>query len=81
MSLQDNDEFLFQIRCPFEKKSTKDGKLYACNRVCVEVNAGSSGRARCRSCGLRFMFEVDSQAVLSRGVKVKKTEDEIEEED
>lgn len=75
MSLADNNDFLFEVRCPFQKVSNKDQKLYPCNRVCVEVHAGSSGRARCRSCHLRFEFEVDDQAKLSTGVRVKKTED------
>lgn len=72
MSLQNKNGFLFEVRCPFEKVSKKDGKLYPCNRVCVEVRAGSSGRARCRSCHLRFEFEIDSQAMMSTGVRVKK---------
>lgn len=74
MAIQDNDSFLFEVRCPFERKSKKDEKMYPCNRLCVEVRAGSSGRARCRSCGLRFEFEVDSQSMISRGVRVKKEE-------
>lgn len=76
MSLSNNNDFLFEVRCPFEKVSNKDGKLYPCNRVCVEVHAGSSGRARCRSCHMRFEFEVDNQAKLSTGVRVKKTEEQ-----
>lgn len=75
MAIQDNDGFLFEIRCPFQKTSNKDGKLYPCNRVCVEVRAGSSGRARCRSCHLRFEFEIDDQAKMSTGVRVKKSEE------
>lgn len=75
MSAQNNNDFLFEVRCPFQKVSKKDGKLYPCNRVCVEVHAGSSGRARCRSCHLRFEFEVDDQAKLSTGVRVKKSEE------
>lgn len=75
MSLQNNDGFLFEVRCPLEQVSKKDGKLYRCNRLCVEVHAGSSGRARCRSCHRRFEFEVDDQAKLSTGIRVKKTEE------
>lgn len=75
MSLSKGDAFLFEVRCPFQKLSKKDGRLYPCNRVCVEVHAGSSGRARCRSCHLKFEFEVDDQAKLSTGVRVKKTEE------
>lgn len=75
MSLQNNEDFLFEVRCPLEQVSKKDGKLYRCNRLCVEVHAGSSGRARCRSCHRRFEFEVDDQAKLSTGIRVKKTEE------
>ena len=67
----------FEVRCPFEKLSKKDGKLYPCNRVCVEVTAGSSGRARCRSCHLRFEFEVDSQAKATTGIRVQKEKEII----
>ncbi len=66
---------LIEIRCPFEKKSKVDNNIYKCNRVCVEVTPGSSGRARCRSCHLFFEFEVDRQAQLTTGVKVQKLEE------
>lgn len=66
------DKKYFEVRCPFQKVSKKDGKLYACNRVCVEVTAGSSGRAKCRSCHLKFEFEIDSQAKTTTGVRVQK---------
>lgn len=75
MSLSNSEGFLFEVRCPFQKVG-KDNKLYPCNRVCVEVHAGASGRARCRSCHLRFEFEVDDQAKLSTGVRVKKSEEQ-----
>lgn len=75
MSILNSDEPYFEVRCPFEQVSKKDGKLYPCNRICVEVHAGSSGRARCRSCHLKFEFEVDSQAMLSTGIRVKKEEE------
>lgn len=79
MAISDTlEEPYFAVRCPFQKVSKKDGRLYPCNRVCVEVRAGSSGRARCRSCHLRFEFEVDDQAKLSTGVRVRKTEEPIE---
>lgn len=67
-------ENVIEIRCPFEKKSKKDNQLYRCNRVCVQVTPGSAGIARCRSCHLLFVFEVDSQAKAQTGVKVQKTE-------
>lgn len=74
MAIQNSeDRPYFAVRCPFEQLG-KDGKLHGCNRICVEVHAGSSGRARCRSCHRLFDFEVDDQAKLSTGVRVKKTE-------
>jgi hypothetical protein len=65
---------LFEIRCPFPRLSKKDGKLYPCNSLCVKVTAGSAGEARCRKCGLNFVFEVDSRARRTTGVRVKKVE-------
>ncbi len=65
---------LFEIRCPFERLSKTDGKLYPCNSMCVKVTAGSAGEARCRKCRLNFVFEVDSRARRTTGVRVKKVE-------
>ena len=77
MSMSDNKGPLFEIRCPLEQVG-KDNKLYKCNRICVEVHAGSSGRARCRSCHRRFEFELDDQAKLSTGVRVQKEEAQLQ---
>ena len=75
------EEQLIAIRCPFEKRSKTDKEhMYKCNRVCVEVYPGSRGKARCRSCHLFFEFEVDNQAQLSTGIKVKKLDDQESEE-
>lgn len=63
---------LFTIRCPFQRLSKADGKLYTCNSLCVKVTAGSSGESRCRKCHLSFDFEVDDQARMTTGVRVKK---------
>ena len=65
---------LFEIRCPFKRLSKQDGKLYLCNSLCGKVVAGSAGELRCRKCHLNFWFEVDDQARLTTGVKVKKIE-------
>lgn len=62
---------LFEIRCPFQRLSKKDGKLYSCNSLCVMVTAGSAGEARCRKCRLNFEFEVDNRARATTGVRVK----------
>lgn len=63
---------LFEIRCPFNRLSKADGKLYICNSLCVKVTAGSAGEARCRKCHLNFEFEVDNRARTETGVRVKK---------
>lgn len=60
-----------EIRCPFKKKGKHTNKLYVCNRVCVKVDPGSAGEAYCKSCKLSFEFEVDSQAHMTTGVRVK----------
>jgi hypothetical protein len=64
-------ENLVEIKCPFEKRSKTNKEIYQCNRICVKVTPGSSGEARCRSCHLSFEFEVDSQAKMTTGVRVK----------
>lgn len=66
---------LFEVRCPYDRLSKKDGKLYSCNSLCVKVTAGSAGEVRCRKCRLNFEFEIDSRARLTTGVRVKKVED------
>lgn len=65
-----------EIRCPQYKKNVKTNELYKCNRICVKVIPGSAGEARCRSCHLSFEFEVDSQAQMTTGVRVKKVDSE-----
>lgn len=63
---------LFEIRCPFQRLSKKDGKLYTCNSLCAKLTAGSSGEFRCRKCRLNFWGEVNSRAAQTTGVRVKK---------
>lgn len=67
---------LFAIRCPFERLSKQDGKLYQCNSLCGRVTAGSAGELRCRKCRMNFWFEVDNRARRTTGVRVKKAENE-----
>ena len=66
---EDHEEFV-PVRCPFKRRAKKNGELYVCNRTCVKVSPGSSGEARCRTCGLSFEFNVDSQAKNITGVRV-----------
>ena len=70
--MNNDSESWVEIRCPFEKRSKSDNKLYKCNRVCVKVVPGSAGEARCRSCHLSFEFEVDSQSKNTTGIRVRK---------
>jgi len=65
-------ENLIEVRCPFQKKSKTDDELFDCNRICVKVQPGSSGEARCRSCHRSFEFTVDYQAKPETWVRVKK---------
>ena len=60
------------IRCPYENKSKSDDNIYLCNRICVQVSPGSKGKAKCRSCHLFFEFEVNSEAKITTGIRVKK---------
>lgn len=69
---------LFEIRCPFQRLSKSDGNLYQCNSLCVKVTQGSAGESRCRKCHLSFDFEVDDQAKMITGVRIKKVEEETE---
>lgn len=62
---------LFEIRCPFQRLGKQDGKLYQCNSLCVKVAKGSAGEARCRKCHLNFEFELDTNAKLTTGVRIK----------
>lgn len=66
---------LFEIRCPFQRLSKADGKLYTCNSLCGKLTAGSSGELRCRKCRLNFWAEVDGRAMATTGVRVKKVEE------
>ena len=66
---------LYEIRCPFERLSKTDGKLYTCNSLCAKLTAGSQGELRCRKCRLNFWCEISDQAVQRTGVKVKRLEE------
>lgn len=73
-----NEPILFEIRCPFERLSKSDGKLYVCNSLSARISAGSSGEFRCRKCRLNFWADVDGRARRTTGVRVKKIEQETE---
>lgn len=62
---------LIDVRCPFDKRSKTDNKMYSCNKLVVRVYAGSSGEAYCSVCKLSFDFEVDGQNTYKSGVRVK----------
>jgi hypothetical protein len=71
-SLLPNDSTkLLEVRCPYERISKSDQKLYKCNSLCVKVTAGSAGEARCRKCGLNFLFGVDENALPVTGVRIQ----------
>jgi len=65
---------LLEVRCPYERISKSDQKLYKCNSLCVKVTPGSAGEARCRKCGLNFLFFIDENAQVQTGVRVKPIE-------
>lgn len=71
MDLEDKKNNLFPVRCPFERLSRTDGKLYRCNSLSVRVSPESGGEARCRKCRLSFNFECDYKGVVSTFVNVK----------
>jgi hypothetical protein len=62
---------LLDIRCPYQRISKSDQKLYKCNSLCVKVAKGSSGEARCRKCGMNFLFVAETNAEIQTGVKAQ----------
>lgn len=71
MQLPETTEELLEVRCPYERISKSDEKLYKCNSLCVKVTAGSAGEARCRKCGLNFLFSIDENAQVQTGVRIQ----------
>lgn len=71
MDLEDKKQNLFPVRCPFERLSRTDGKLYRCNSLCVRIKPGAEGEARCRKCRLSFNFECDKEGVIDTFVNAK----------
>lgn len=69
--LPEETDQLIEVRCPYERISKSDNKLYKCNSLCVKVTAGSAGEARCRKCGLNFLFFIDENATPQTGVRVQ----------
>lgn len=70
-ALPTNLGVLLEVRCPYERISKSDQKLYKCNSLCVKVSPGSAGEARCRKCGLNFLFGVDEDAHIQTGVRIQ----------
>ncbi len=70
-SLPEDATTLLEVRCPYERISKSDQKLYKCNSLCVKVTAGSAGEARCRKCGLNFLFGADNNAQIQTGVRIQ----------
>lgn len=64
MDSEDKEKNLFPVRCPFERLSKSDGKLYRCNSLCVRVAPNSAGEARCRKCRLSFGFDCNETGVV-----------------
>lgn len=62
---------LLEVRCPYERVSKSDLKVYKCNSLCVKVSPGSSGEARCRKCGANFLFGVKEDAQVQTGVRAE----------
>jgi len=71
MDLEDKNKKLFPVRCPFERLSRTDGKLYRCNSLCVRVRPNSSGEAHCRKCRLLFNFDCDNDGTINPFVNAK----------
>jgi hypothetical protein len=69
--LPEDTNILLEVRCPYERISKSDQKLYKCNSLCVKVSAGSAGEARCRKCGLNFLFGADNNAQIQTGVRIQ----------
>lgn len=69
--LPEDANVLLEVRCPYERISKSDQKLYKCNSLCVKVSAGSAGEARCRKCGLNFLFGADENAQIQTGVRIQ----------
>lgn len=71
MDIEDKKNNLFPVRCPFERLSKTDGKLYRCNSLSVRVKPNSAGEARCRKCRLSFNFVCDENGVITSFVTAK----------
>ena len=71
MDSEDKKKNLFPVRCPFERLSKTDGKLYRCNSLSVKVKPSSSGEARCRKCRLSFGFDCNAEGVINTFVEPK----------
>lgn len=70
MDIEDKKKNLFPVRCPFQRLSKSDGKMYRCNSLCVKVSPASYGEARCRKCRLSFDYTVDQVGLVNTSVSV-----------
>jgi len=71
MDSEDKKQNMFPVRCPIERLSRTDGKLYRCNSLCVRVAPGSAGESRCRKCRLVFNFECNADGIVETYVNAR----------
>ena len=71
MDSEDKKNNLFPVRCPFQRLSRSDGKLYRCNSLAVRVKPNSGGEARCRKCRIKFNFDCDDTGTVSTYVNAQ----------
>lgn len=71
MDIEDKTNNKFPVRCPFERLSRSDGKLYRCNSLCGRMHPKSSGELRCRKCSLNFEFAVSEDGIVDSFVSAK----------
>lgn len=71
MDKEDKNKNLFPVRCPFQRLSKSDGKLYRCNSLCARLEPLSKGQLRCRKCRLSFDFDVNTVGVVDTYVNTK----------
>lgn len=63
---------LISVKCPFSNISKYDNRVYPCKKLCIKVNAGSSGEAFCARCKRTFLFEIKDNEVFTK-IIVRKT--------
>lgn len=73
MDSEDKKQNLFPVRCPFQRLSRSDGKLYRCNSLCARLEPKSAGELRCRKCRLSFDFAINDIGIVETFVVAKST--------